>query len=77
MRKKILSILFFVSFAALWGIAGGVEQDYITIGQAVSYLVLDTVIIAVSGFGGGLLVGQNDVHKLMINETKTTKRKRA
>ena len=75
MLKKILSILFFASFAALWGIAVRVEQNYITVGQAVLYLVLDTVIIAVSGFGSGLLVGQNDVYKLMINETKTTKRK--
>ena len=56
MLKKILSILFFASFAALWGIAGGVEQDYITIGQAFAAAVIDTVIIAVSGFRSGLLV---------------------
>lgn len=56
MRKKILSILFFASFAALWGIAGGLEQDYITIGQAIAAAVIDTALIATSGFGSGLLV---------------------
>lgn len=63
MLKKILSILFFASFAALWVIAGGVEQDYITIGQAILFLILDTVVIAVSGFRSGLLVAPQKKEK--------------
>lgn len=73
MLKKFLSILFFASFAALWGVAVGVEQSNITIGQAVLCLVLDTVIIAVSGFGSGMLTIPDYINHMM----KSTKEKRA
>lgn len=55
MRKKMLSILFTISFLTLFLITGWLEENYISCGQAALYTVIDTTIVIVSGFKSGLL----------------------
>ncbi|MCM1330427.1 MAG: hypothetical protein NC253_13415 [Ruminococcus sp.] len=53
--KKFLSVIFLLSWLAVYCIAGNLEQEYISGGQALVLFALDYAVMAYSGFKSGLL----------------------
>lgn len=55
MKRKALSIIFLLTVLAMFYIAGSLEQEYITDGQAVIALTVNLAAMAVSGYKSGML----------------------
>lgn len=50
MIKKFLDVLFLLSFIAIYFIAGSMEQEYISFGQAVIAFLVDFAVMGISGY---------------------------
>lgn len=55
MKRKILTVIFLLSWLAVFLVAGSLEQYMIEFGQAVVYFAIIFTAIAVSGFLSGML----------------------
>lgn len=55
MKRKILSLIFILSWFAVFFIAGSLDQYIISVRQAVGYSVIVFVAMGISGFLSGLL----------------------
>lgn len=55
MKRKILTVIFVLSWFAVFFIAGSLDQYIISVGQAIGYSVIVFAAMAVSGFLSGLL----------------------
>ena len=55
MRNKILTVIFVLSWFAVFFIAGSLDQYIISAGQAIGYSVIVFAAMAVSGFLSGML----------------------
>lgn len=53
--KKIFSVIFLLSWLAVFCITGSLEQEYITCGQAVTASVINFTVMGISGFLSGML----------------------
>lgn len=60
MKCKALSVIFLLTVLAMFYIAGSLEQEYITDGQAVIALTVNFAAMAVSGYKSGLLAVTNE-----------------
>lgn len=54
-RKKFLSVIFLLSWLAVFFISGSLEQEYVTCGQASAVSAVNFAVMAYSGFGSGML----------------------
>lgn len=55
MRKKILTVIFLLSFLAMFFIVGSMEQEYISIGQALAVSAINFAVMIFSGSKAGIL----------------------
>lgn len=55
MKRKILTLIFILSWFAVFFIAGSLDQYIISVGQAIGYSVIVFAAMAVSGFLSGML----------------------
>lgn len=53
--KKVLVALFLLTFLAMFFIVGSMEQEYITIGQAITASAINFAIMIFSGYKAGIL----------------------
>lgn len=55
MRNKILTVIFVLSWFAVFFIAGSLDQYIISVGQAIGYSVIVFAAMGISGFLSGML----------------------
>lgn len=55
MKHKVMTLIFVLSWFAVFCIAGGLDQYIISVGQAVVYSVIVFAAMGISGFLSGLL----------------------
>lgn len=55
MKRKILTLIFILSWFAVFFIAGSLDQYIISVGQAIGYSVIVFAAMGISGFLSGML----------------------
>lgn len=63
MKNKILTVIFVLSWFALFAIVGSLDQYAITVEQAITYSIIDFTAMGLSGFGSGMLTLPDECHK--------------
>lgn len=63
MKNKILTVIFVLSWFALFAIVGSLDQYTITVEQAITYSIIDFTAMGLSGFESGLLTLPDDCCK--------------
>lgn len=63
MKNKILTVIFVLSWFALFAIVGSLDQYTIAVEQAITYSIIDFTAIGLSGFKSGLLTLPDDRYK--------------
>ena len=55
MKRKILTLIFILSWFAVFFITGSLDQYIISVGQAIGYSVIVFAAMGISGFLSGML----------------------